>query len=66
MDQSNGLSDREERLNEIIGGYLEAVHTGQTPDRKELLARPTTVFCPWRAKVQAMILPATPLPMIRF
>src|SRR5215471_16222370 len=24
----------------------------------------TTIFCPWRAKVQAMTLPATPLPMI--
>jgi hypothetical protein len=26
----------------------------------------TTVFWPWLARVQAMILPATPLPMIRF
>src|SRR5438309_10572689 len=26
----------------------------------------TTVFCPWLARVQARILPATPLPMIRF
>jgi serine/threonine protein kinase len=29
----------DDRLNEIIAGHLEAVHTGQTPDRKELLAR---------------------------
>jgi hypothetical protein len=26
----------------------------------------TTDFCPWLARAQAMILPATPLPMIRF
>jgi WD40 repeat protein/serine/threonine protein kinase len=32
-------SAREDRLNEIIAGYLEAVRAGNTPDRKELLAR---------------------------
>src|SRR5438128_2600614 len=26
----------------------------------------TTVFCPWLARVQARILPATPLPIIKF
>jgi hypothetical protein len=32
-------SSREDRLNEIIAGYLEAVRAGNTPDRRESLAR---------------------------
>ena len=32
-------SDREERLNGVIAAYLEAVESGSTPDRSELLAR---------------------------
>jgi hypothetical protein len=30
-------ADREDRLNEIIAGYLEAVRAGQTPGRQDLL-----------------------------
>ena len=32
-------SDREERLHGLIAAYLEAVESGSTPDRSELLAR---------------------------
>jgi WD40 repeat protein/serine/threonine protein kinase len=32
-------ADRDERLNEIIAAYLQAVQAGQTPDRQELLAQ---------------------------
>jgi WD40 repeat protein/serine/threonine protein kinase len=32
-------AEREERLHEIIAGYLEAVEAGSAPDRDELLAR---------------------------
>src|SRR5947209_645024 len=32
-------SDREERLHGVIAAYLEAVESGSTPDRSDLLAR---------------------------
>ena len=31
-------TDHSQRLNEIIAEYLEAVETGNTPDREQLLA----------------------------
>jgi eukaryotic-like serine/threonine-protein kinase len=33
------LYDREQRLNDAIASYLEAVHGGQSPDRADFLAR---------------------------
>ena len=33
------VSEHEQRLDDAIAGYLEAVHAGQTPDRVNLLAR---------------------------
>jgi hypothetical protein len=30
---------REDRLNQVIAEYLESVHAGGTPDRRELVAR---------------------------
>jgi hypothetical protein len=32
-------SAREDRVNEIIAGYLRAVQAGQAPDRQEILAQ---------------------------
>jgi WD40 repeat protein/serine/threonine protein kinase len=36
---SSELSPRDQRVNEIIAAYLEAVDAGQSPDRQEILTR---------------------------
>src|SRR6516225_5489611 len=36
---SEGHSDRETRVDEIVAGYLRAAEAGRAPDRAELLAR---------------------------
>ena len=37
--QSEGPSDRETRVDEIVAGYLRDAEAGRAPDRKDLLAR---------------------------
>src|SRR5579884_2639141 len=38
-EEHNGVSEREYRLDEVLGGYFEALAAGRAPDRQELLAR---------------------------
>ncbi|MBM4071184.1 MAG: serine/threonine protein kinase [Planctomycetes bacterium] len=38
ITQHNGSSERQERLQEILLGYVEAAEAGKTPDRKAFLA----------------------------
>ncbi len=35
------LSEREQRLDQAIALYLEAVHAGKAPDRADILAPPS-------------------------
>ncbi len=37
-DETNELSGREQRVNEVIAAYLEAVDAGEAPDPKEFIA----------------------------
>lgn len=37
-DETNELSTREQRVNELIAAYLEAVDAGEAPDAKEFIA----------------------------
>lgn len=41
MSTSESSSPREQRINEILADYLEAVEKGPPPDRESLLARRT-------------------------
>src|SRR5262249_44588664 len=40
MAESRPAADREERLDEVVAEYLEAVESGTAPDRAELYRRP--------------------------
>jgi serine/threonine protein kinase len=64
-------STREERLNEIIADYLEAVAVGQSPDRQALLAKHPDLATELKAffadqerfqKAAGQLAPAAPLP----
>ncbi len=39
VDKADDRTTRDQRLDEVISGYLEAVASGQLPDRRELLVR---------------------------
>jgi serine/threonine protein kinase len=71
VDKANADAAREQRLDEIISNYLEAVAGGASPDRRELLARhpdlavDLSAFFADHDRMQAIIAPRAETPASR-